>query len=269
VTREYGAPSRVRGDRGGENVAVSIWMIMHRGPNRASFMWGLWVQTYCSELAHTLTLYTYRSTRNSCIERLWVEVGTQFVRRWRAFFTCLGCLHLLNRKNPAHLWLLHGLFLDAINDDCERFQQEWNTHPISGPGTNDKSPAVSQMINNINLHWLNSSKQDLRFLGQTEHGIYEDDPMNGVHPDTISHYYGVEGTDQTRSSAQTGAASHPEDEDFGSESSSDEGSENGDGDDDGVDEWAELQHQIVRDQAHNIRHKPVKVARPRGCQKKN
>lgn len=36
----FGCPSRVRGDRGSENVDVCTWMIMYRGPNRASFMWG-------------------------------------------------------------------------------------------------------------------------------------------------------------------------------------------------------------------------------------
>jgi len=37
---EYQCPSRVRGDRGSENVDLCTWMIMYRGPNRASFMWG-------------------------------------------------------------------------------------------------------------------------------------------------------------------------------------------------------------------------------------
>jgi hypothetical protein len=64
---EFGIPSRVRGDRGAENKDVSVLMILLRGPNRASFMWG-------------------SSTFNTRIERLWVEVGSQFARRWRAFF---------------------------------------------------------------------------------------------------------------------------------------------------------------------------------------
>ncbi|KAK7000661.1 hypothetical protein R3P38DRAFT_3616554 [Favolaschia claudopus] len=63
----WGAPSRMRGDRGGENIEVSVWMIRYRGPNRGSFLWGT-------------------STRNTRIERLWVEVGSQFARRWRGFF---------------------------------------------------------------------------------------------------------------------------------------------------------------------------------------
>lgn len=37
---QYGAPSRARGDRGGENIEVSVWMIKYRGPNRGSFLWG-------------------------------------------------------------------------------------------------------------------------------------------------------------------------------------------------------------------------------------
>jgi hypothetical protein len=37
---EFGCPSRVRGDRGGENTDVAVWMIMHKGPGRGSFMWG-------------------------------------------------------------------------------------------------------------------------------------------------------------------------------------------------------------------------------------
>ena len=43
AVHEFGCPSRVCGDRGGENIEVSIWMIPHRGPNCASFMWGRYV----------------------------------------------------------------------------------------------------------------------------------------------------------------------------------------------------------------------------------
>ena len=40
ATDTYSVPSRIRGDRGAENLEVAVWMIMHRGPNRASFLWG-------------------------------------------------------------------------------------------------------------------------------------------------------------------------------------------------------------------------------------
>jgi hypothetical protein len=41
---EHGVSSRVRGDRGGENRDVSIMMILLRGLDRASFMWGFLIQ---------------------------------------------------------------------------------------------------------------------------------------------------------------------------------------------------------------------------------
>jgi hypothetical protein len=40
AVQAYGMPSRMRGDRCGENKDVSVFMIMTNGPNRASFMWG-------------------------------------------------------------------------------------------------------------------------------------------------------------------------------------------------------------------------------------
>ncbi|KAG1847639.1 hypothetical protein DFJ58DRAFT_663184, partial [Suillus subalutaceus] len=82
----------------------------------ASFMWG-------------------SSTRNSRIECLWVEVGTQFARRWRALCSSMK----------------------LINQDCSDFRAEWNCHPICGPDINDKSP------------------KDLHFLGQMQFGVYRDD----------------------------------------------------------------------------------------------
>jgi len=44
ATAEFGIPSRVRGDRGGENVQVAYWMERYRGPGRGSYLWGTQVQ---------------------------------------------------------------------------------------------------------------------------------------------------------------------------------------------------------------------------------
>lgn len=119
---KHGVPSRVRGDRGGENRDVAILMILLRGLHRASFMWG-------------------PSVFNTRIERVWVEIGERFVRKWRAFFIRLENRHLLEKKNPIHRWLLAELFLKSINIDCDKFCQEWNAHGISGIG-GGRSPNV-------------------------------------------------------------------------------------------------------------------------------
>ncbi|KAJ7159718.1 hypothetical protein C8R46DRAFT_880844 [Mycena filopes] len=182
-------------------------------------MWGSYVSCSCHCL-HLVEIPS-SSTHNTRIERLWVEVGVQFARRWRAFFTRLGELHRLNRKNPHHIWLLHRLFLDDVNNDCREFQAQWNAHPISGRGANDQSPA------------------DLRFMGQLNDGVYAVDPMDELHPDTIEQYYGVEGAEQVRRPGQTGAG-HPEDEDA---------------------DAAYITSAVTEDLAHNIRHPAIKVAR--------
>ncbi|KAI6154254.1 hypothetical protein BKA82DRAFT_4448126, partial [Pisolithus tinctorius] len=111
----------------------------------------------------------YRSKQNTCIERLWREVGTCFARPWRAFFYRLEREHHLDRSSHHHLWLLHYLFLPDIRADCASFCEEWNAHPISGEG-HDQSP------------------NDMRFMGQLEHGIYLQNDIQ-LHPNVISHYY--------------------------------------------------------------------------------
>ncbi|KAH7908744.1 hypothetical protein BJ138DRAFT_1012174, partial [Hygrophoropsis aurantiaca] len=115
------------------------------------------------------------STHNTRIERLWVEVGRQFARRWKGFFIHLERLHGLDRKNPHHLWLLHVLFLDLINTDCDIFKDEWNHHPVSGPTTQNQSPS------------------DMRFLAQVNEGIYVNDPFKDIHPDILTRYHGTGG----------------------------------------------------------------------------
>ncbi|KAJ7463083.1 hypothetical protein B0H11DRAFT_1734813, partial [Mycena galericulata] len=127
------------------------------------------------------------------LERLWVEVGSQFVRRWRGFFSRLERLHHLDVDKPEHLWLLHTLFLDAINADCIEFQSNWNAHPMAGHETHNKSP------------------NDMRLLGQARLGVYRDE-CEGLHPDTIEKYYGDSGAEQDRV-GQSGAGNPPDEND--------------------------------------------------------
>ena len=98
-------------------------MILLHGFDCASFMWG-------------------SSMFNTQIEQLWVEVGRWFVHQWHAFFTRLEKHHLLEKRNSQHCWLLHHLFLDLLNEDCQKFCDEWNAHPISGVA-GGRSPNVS------------------------------------------------------------------------------------------------------------------------------
>ncbi|KAL0565395.1 hypothetical protein V5O48_016624, partial [Marasmius crinis-equi] len=172
---EHGRPSRIRGDRGKENKGVALWIIARNGLNRASFIWG-------------------SSTHNTRIERLWLEVGTQFARRWKAFFLRLERLHHLKRVNRYHLWLVHRLFLDMIRTDCKSFQQDWNSHPISGLG-HDKSP------------------EQLRFIRRLKEGVYvHEDDCEGLTPQEIQNGYGINGKPREAPDTFVGAGYIPEEE---------------------------------------------------------
>ncbi|KAJ7793220.1 hypothetical protein B0H14DRAFT_2393724, partial [Mycena olivaceomarginata] len=173
------------------------------------------------------------STHNTRIERLWVEVGSQFARRWRAFFYRLEALHGLDRSNPHHLWFLHLLFLDLISDDCEDFRAEWNCHPVSGEG-HSQSP------------------NDMCFIGQVREGVYVND-YDDVHPTVLQQYYGVHGKVARREPGATGAG-QLDDEDIPIPSA-----ENYEDEDSGSEDDDDLRQQLEDAQAENFHHEPVPV----------
>ncbi|KAF8514905.1 hypothetical protein JB92DRAFT_2718430, partial [Gautieria morchelliformis] len=169
------------------------------------------------------------STHNTRIEQLWVEVATQFARCWRGFFIRLEKLHRLNCHNPNHLWLLQVLFLDPINADCDAFNAEWNSHPIS-------------TMNNC-------SPIDMRFVSETSHGKVVSD-HNEVHPDILQRYYAADGPIMQRRSHQTGAG-HPSAEEESEEDEAGTRSET----------HHPLHEEIAQNVHANINHPAIRVPR--------
>lgn len=48
--------------------------------------------------------------------------------------------HGLDAANPAHVWLLHHLFLAAINHDAQEWASAWNSHQLNLPSGGARSP---------------------------------------------------------------------------------------------------------------------------------
>ncbi|KAI1783759.1 hypothetical protein LXA43DRAFT_902912 [Ganoderma leucocontextum] len=91
------------------------------GLNRGSYIWG-------------------RSVHNTRIERLWYDVTRGFGLKWKNFFLELERCCGLDADSAAHIWLLHHLFLDAINEDAAEWSETWNAHILHIRGERAASP---------------------------------------------------------------------------------------------------------------------------------
>ncbi len=115
ATHEYGIPSRIRSDHGGENTGIWRFMEEVRGTNRHSYIAG-------------------RSVHNTRIERLWRDVYTSVASTYVQVFTDMEQQGILNPENDSDIFCLQFVFLPRINAALQYFQNAWNNHPLSTEG---------------------------------------------------------------------------------------------------------------------------------------
>lgn len=63
-----------------------------------------------------------------------------FGAKWKGFFEGLEVHHGLNADSSLHIWLLHHLFLEAINWDAYEWAEAWNNHQMTHPTLPTCSP---------------------------------------------------------------------------------------------------------------------------------
>ena len=111
ATERFGWPSRVRSDKGGENVDVAFLMFVMKGLNRGSHIAG-------------------SSTHNQRIERLWRDVFRCVCALYYSLFYMLEDSGLLSPTDDVDLFCLHYVFLPRINRALQEYSEAYNHHPM-------------------------------------------------------------------------------------------------------------------------------------------
>lgn len=111
---QYGLPSRVRCDRGGENVRVLEFMLSHPecGPGRGSCITG-------------------QSVHNQRMEVLWRDLFMGCIWLLYHLFYTLEDSGWLDDSNNTGLSALHYVFIPRINLQLGEFRQAYGHHRLS------------------------------------------------------------------------------------------------------------------------------------------
>lgn len=110
------------------------------GASYADHIYGASQQSIICWFSGSWQVFWVRSVHNICIEHLWRDLTNSFGVKWKLFFQNLELHEGLDCDSNAHIWLLHHLFLDAINQNALEWAEAWNNHTITIHGERQRSP---------------------------------------------------------------------------------------------------------------------------------
>lgn len=110
---EFGLPSRIRIDRGGENVLVAQHILGH--PLR---------------IDQPRTVIIGRSVHNQRIERFWRDLYTGCISFYYFLFYFLEDVGVLNVEDEYDLYALHFVCLPHIQKKLDCFREGWANHSL-------------------------------------------------------------------------------------------------------------------------------------------